>query len=138
MKSDSPEFEWYDAWILAALIHATDGQAPVPLWRLVGVADALNKAIVSRDELEFALGRLDRAGYVRVVSGGFQATATALALKASGPPVENVARALDAKPWSSHAEMPRTPEQVYVSADAYTEAVKKYRKEFWKEYRGTA
>jgi hypothetical protein len=133
-----PDFEWYDAWVLAALIYATDGAAPVPLWRLVGVADALNKAIVSRGELEFALARLDRAGYVRAVSGGFEATPTALALKAPGPPVENVAHAIGARPWSPQAEMPRTADEVYVPAGAYAKAVKKYTKDFWKAYRGSA
>ena len=138
MTSVPPEFEWYDAWVLAAVIYAMESAAPVPLWRLVGVADALNKAIVSRDELELALARLDRAGYVRAVSGGFEATSTALALKVPGPPVENVARAIGARPWSPQTEMPRTSDEVYVSADAYAKAVKKYRKEFWKDYRGKA
>jgi hypothetical protein len=135
MKSVLREFEWYDAWVLAAVIYATEGAAPVPLWRVVGVADALNKAIVSREELELALARLSRAGYVRAVSGGFEATPTALALKVPGPPMENIARAIGAGRWSPQAEMPRTADEVYVSADAYTKAVKKYRKEFWKEYR---
>jgi hypothetical protein len=138
MKNDSPEFEWYDAWVLAALIYAADGAAPVPLWRLVAVADALNKAIVSREELEFALARLDRAGYVRAVSDGVEVAPTALALQTPGPPVEHIARVIGAKPWSPQAEMPRTTDEAYVSADAYAKAVKKYRKEFWKEYRGSA
>lgn len=130
MKDVAPTFEWYDAWILAAVIYATEGAAPVPLWRLIGIADALNKAVVSRDELELALARLDRAGYVRAVSGGFEATSTALALKAPGPPVENVALAIGAGPWSPQTEMPRTSNEVYVSRDAYVKALKKYRKAF--------
>src|SRR5262245_7500536 len=138
MKNISPAFEWYDAWVLAALIYAKAGTASVPLWRLIGVADALNKAIVSRDELECALTRLDQAGFVRALSDGFDVTPRALALKAPGSPVEGIARAIGAKPWSPQAEMPRTPEEVYVSVDAYTKAVKKYRKEFWREYRGSA
>lgn len=67
-------FEWYDSWILAALIWATDREAAVPLWRLIATADALNKAIVSRGELELGIGRLARAGYVRVVPDGFEPT----------------------------------------------------------------
>ena len=57
MTEAAPEFEWYDAWILAAVIYAKEGEGPVLLWRLIAIADALNKAIVSRDELEMALGR---------------------------------------------------------------------------------
>lgn len=131
-----PEFEWYDAWILAAVIYARDGNSPVPLWRVIAIADALNKAIVSRGELEVALERLVRAGYVRVVAEGFEPTPAALALQAPGPPKENVEKAIGARPWSPHAEMPRATSEVYVSAEAYEKALKKYKKEFWKEYRG--
>lgn len=135
-QSVPPEFEWYDAWVLAAVIYAADGAAPAPLWRVVGVADGLNKAIVTRGELECALGRLTRAGYVRVAPEGFEATPAALALKLPGPPVENVAQAIGAKPWSPQAELPRTSDEVYVTADAYRKAVKTYGKEFSKRYRG--
>ncbi len=55
MADATPEFEWYDAWVLAAVIYASEGAASVPLWRIVGIADALSKAIISRDELELAL-----------------------------------------------------------------------------------
>jgi hypothetical protein len=135
MTERSSEFEWYDAWILAAVVFASDGDAPVPLWRLIAIADALNKAIVSRGELEVGLGRLVSAGYVRVVAEGFEPTPAALALKGPGPPVENIARAIGARDWSAEADMPRTPGATYVTAEAYEKAVKKYRKEFWKEYR---
>jgi hypothetical protein len=74
MAEAGPQFEWYDAWILAAVIHASDGKAPVPLWRLIAIADALNKAIVSRAELELGIRRLASAGYIRVVPEGFEAT----------------------------------------------------------------
>jgi len=130
-----PVFEWYDAWILAAVVYAGEGTGPVPLWRVIGTADALNKAMVTRSELELAIGRLVSAGYVRVVSDGFEPTSKALALKAPGPPVENVAKAIGAAEWSARAEMPQTTDTTYVSAEAYAKAEKKYRKEFWKEYR---
>jgi len=136
MAEAGPEFEWYDAWILAAVIYASDGKAPVPLWRLIAIADALNKAIVSRAELELGIRRLDSAGYLRVVPEGFEATPSALALKLPGPPVENVAEAIGAREWSAKAEMPRTTDAIYVTAEAYEKAVKKHNKEFWKEYRG--
>lgn len=130
-----PVFEWYDAWILAAVVYASDGKGPVPLWRLIGTADALNKAMVSRSELELGIGRLVNAGYVRVVSEGFEATSKALALRVPGPPVENVAKALGAAECSAQAEMPQTTNACYVTAEAYAKAEQKYRKEFWKGYR---
>ena len=135
MAERMSEFEWYDAWILAAVVYASEGDVPVPLWRLIAIADALNKAIVSRGELELALGRLVSANYVRVVTEGFEATPKALALKVPGPPVENVAKAIGAREWSAQTEMPRTTSATYVTAEAYEKAVKKYSKQFWKEYR---
>lgn len=128
-------FEWYDAWILAAVVYSSDGKGPVPLWRLIGTADALNKAMVTRSELELAIGRLVSAGYVRVVPEGFEATSKALALRAPGWPVENVAKAIGAAEWSAQAELPQTADASYVTPEAYAKAEKKYRKEFWKEYR---
>ena len=129
------QLEWYDAWILAAVVYACDGSAPVPLWRLIAIADALNKAIVTRSELELAIGRLVSAGYVRVSAEGFEATPSALALKAPGPPVEHIANAIGAGEWSAKAEMPRASTATYVTAEAYEKALKKYKKEFSKEYR---
>lgn len=128
-------FEWYDAWILAAVVYASDGKGPVPLWRVIGTADALNKAMVTRGELELAIGRLVSAGYVRVVSEGFEPTSKALALKAPGPPVEAVAKAIGAAEWSAQMEMPQTTDATYVTAEAYAKAERKYHKEFWKEHR---
>jgi hypothetical protein len=132
MAERLPMFEWYDAWILAAVVYASDAKGPVPLWRLIWTADALNNAIVTRSELELAIGRLVSAGYVRVMSEGFEATSKALALRAPGPPVQNIAKAIGAAEWSAQAEMPQTTDASYVTAEAYAKAEKKYRKEFWK------
>jgi hypothetical protein len=132
---ESVTFEWYDAWVLAAVIYASDGSESVPLWRVVGSADGLNKAIVSRDELELAFGRLTRAGYIRAAPDGVAATEKALALKRPGPPISTIARAIGARSWSPGTPMPETPDDTYVSADLYKKAVDKYKKEFWKAYR---
>jgi len=132
---DPVTFEWYDAWILAAVIYSSEESGPVPLWRVVGTADGLNKAIVSRDELELAFGRLIQAGFVRVLLDGFAPTDKAVALKAPGPPINGIASAIGAKSWSPGTPMPRTSDETYVSADAYAKATRKYKKEFWKAYR---
>ena len=115
--------------------YANDECSPVPLWQLVAVADGLNKAIVTRSELELSLGRLVRAGYVRITAHEFEPTKAALALKMPGPPVANIARAIGAKSWTPGAESPKEPSEVFVSTDAYQQAVKRYRREFWKRYR---
>ena len=135
MAERLPVFEWYDAWILAAVVYASDREGPVPLWQVIGTADALNKAMATRAELELAIGRLVTAGYVRVVSEGFEPTSKALALRAPGAPVENVAKAIGAAKWSARAEMPQTTNASYVTVEAYVKAEKKYRKEFSKAYR---
>jgi hypothetical protein len=49
--------------------------------------------------------------------------------------VENVAKAIGAAEWSARVELPQTTDAMYVTADAYAKAEKKYHKEFWKEYR---
>src|SRR5262249_32966047 len=119
MDESDLQFDWYDAWILAAVVWATEDDAPVPLWLLIATADALNKAIVTRGELECGMRRLVSAGLVRVVPDGFKATPRALALKAPGPPVEIVSEAIGAREWSRQSELPRTDEATYVSVDAY-------------------
>jgi len=134
MDESDFKFDWYDAWILAAVVWATEEDAPVPLWRLIATADALNKAIVSRGELECGIGRLIRAGFVCVAPDGFKAMPRALALKAPGPPMEIVSKAIGAQEWSPQSEMPQTQGAAYVSVDAYNKALKKYKKEFWKLY----
>ncbi len=135
MDESDLKFEWYDAWILAAVVWATEEDAAVPLWRLIWTADGLNKAIVTRGELECGIGRLVSAGLVSVVPDGFKAMPRALALKAPGPPVEIVSKAIGAQEWSQQSELPHTLEATYVTVDAYNKALKKYHKEFGKVYR---
>jgi hypothetical protein len=134
MDESDLKFDWYDAWILAAVVWATEEDDPVPLWRLIGTADALNKAIVSRSELECGIRRLVSAGLICAVPGGFKATPRALALKAPGPPMEIVSEAIGAEEWSPQSEMPQTEDATYISVDAYNKALKKYQKDFWKLY----
>ncbi|HKS06507.1 MAG TPA: hypothetical protein VJR92_09370 [Gemmatimonadaceae bacterium] len=134
MEQGDLKFEWYDAWILAAVAWSAEGDAPIPLWKLIWTADALNKAIVTRGELECGIGRLVRAGFVEVAPEGFKAMPKALALVAPGPPMEIVSKAIGAQEWSSQAEFPRALGATYVTAEAYDKALKKYHKEFWKRY----
>ena len=132
------EFDWYDAWVLAAVLFASKEYSPVLLWRVVAAGDALNKAIFTRDELELAFGRLVRADYIQVGIDGFAVTAKALELDVTNPAIESIARAIGAKLWSPSASTSTTPDETYVSRDAYAGAVKKYEKEFWQRYRSSA
>lgn len=137
MSGTEPPFEWYDAWILCALLAAIEGEAPVPLWRLIAVADGINKAIVSRGELEVGIGRLVAAGYVRASAEGFEATPKALAIttQPGGHWMDQIEEAIGAKEWAPGLGMPRTTAETYVTSDAYSRALKKYHKEFSRKHK---
>jgi hypothetical protein len=125
MKTPHSKFERYDAWVLAAVVYANGGREPVSLRGVIQVADGLNHAILSRDELELAFARLDRAAYVRVVPGGFQPTPAALAIRKPVPFTEVIdlfARAIGAPKWSSQGELPQASTENYVSKIAYEQA----------------
>ena len=139
MQERTDTFERYDAWILAAVLHSSDGNTPVTLSRLIGTADGLNKAVICRSELELGIGRLVRSGYLQVVGQDFTPTASALGLATvAGPTIDSIAKAIGAKAWSPQSRIPKTTDENYVTADAYAKAEKKYRKEFWKSYRSLA
>ena len=61
-----------DAWVFQAI--ATSPEAEGRLWELILRADAINKLIVSREELEHALRRLMAAGLVAVDGDRFTLT----------------------------------------------------------------
>ena len=109
MAQSPIEVEVYDAWILAALICSTERTIHLPLWQVIARADATNKDIILRGELEVALDRLSRAGYLRVVPGGFEATPKALALKDPKLPLTHIAQAIGARPCSKDRSLPKTP-----------------------------
>lgn len=134
MAAIAQTFEWYDAWVLAAVICASEKESPVPLWRVIGTADALNKAVVTREELELAIGRLADAGWLRVVDEGFEPSPAALELKQLGDPVENVRVAIDARE-SSQSDQAQTAREWFVSAEAYEQAVRTFQEEFLNEMR---
>lgn len=64
---DHPKFLWADAWFLTALAGC-GGRASVA--RVIGLADAIQHAVMTREELNGAVGRLERAGYVRWDAAG--------------------------------------------------------------------
>ena len=60
------QFVWSDAWILLALIYAgeqTDRD------NLINIADGINHAIPTEDELAGAFARLTQAGFIKGENG---------------------------------------------------------------------
>lgn len=136
MPNPEPAFEWYDAWILCALLVAIDRENPVSLPLLIGCADGINKAMVTRGELEEGIGRLVAAGYVRVAGAGFELTPKALALKSlpGGLFVDSIGGAIGAREWEPDSELPSTTAEVYITRAAYQRAEKQYlRRDFWQK-----
>ena len=60
MSSAAPQetFDWWDAWILLAVIYATRSSPAATLAATIAAADYINHAIVTRGELETGLRRL--------------------------------------------------------------------------------
>jgi hypothetical protein len=137
MPDREPAFEWSDAWILCALLTAVDHENPVSLAGLIAFADGINKAMVTRSELEEGIGRLVDAGFVRVAGAGFELTPKALALNSLtvGPFVEDISGAIGAREWEPDSELPSTTAEVYVTREAFQRAEKQYRRrDFWQKF----
>jgi hypothetical protein len=132
--SDRPRFLWSDAWFLAALA-ASDG-GPVPLTRVIAMGDAIEHAIFERAEVNGALGRLGRSGYVtRHADGTLEMTEAGRSLVGGAKGrrmaewMDQVERLLGAAPWSP-AHAPRRAaegEAEQVSEAEYDAAIDGYR-----------
>ncbi len=62
-STPEPAFLWSDAWILLA-IALVGRDSSASLTQVVAAADAVQHAIPAREEINGAVGRLVRAGYV--------------------------------------------------------------------------
>ncbi|MEX2029559.1 MAG: hypothetical protein WD906_01095 [Anaerolineales bacterium] len=73
MTKTTPQeaFEWWDAWILLAIIYATRSDHSASLAAIIGVGDYINHAILTRGELETGLRRLIGAGLIARADDGF-------------------------------------------------------------------
>ena len=137
-NADERSFEWYDAWILCTLLIGVHYEDPVPLELVIAVADGINKAMITRSELEEGLGRLVTAGYVRVDGSKFGLTPKAMALEplTVGRCTHNISEAIGAREWQPGLEMPSTQAEIYVTREAYRRAEKQYRRrDFWEKHK---
>jgi len=134
-KSDG--FEWFEVWILVALLMAAKGRGTtVSLARLIGVADVINHAIITRDELEIGLGHLIDAGYLSESRQGFRATRLAVTMWGKSAARRgyvhtawrDVNEAVGGRECSG-SSMPKTNRHKYVSKSEYAAAVKNHLSE---------
>jgi hypothetical protein len=75
----SVPFQWSDAWLLHAVLLAA-GERDAALDEVIGAADMLNKAMLTFDELDGGIARLEAAGFVSIVAGRFRLSETGRAL----------------------------------------------------------
>jgi hypothetical protein len=104
--SSPPRYLWSDAWFLTAV--ASCGGDAVTLASVIATADAIEIAIISREEVNGALGRLGRGGYVtRRPDGTIELTASGRSLVRTardGAPLawkDGIEALLGAEPWTS-------------------------------------
>src|SRR5687767_3906189 len=135
-SGDISPFLWSDAWLLLAFgLAASDGPAPIP--SMLPLADGIQHAVPTKDEVNGALGRLTRAGYVECANGYVAITAAGKGLlrqaELAGSGLLTQQKALEhllpAAPWTAHHD-PRTAgglEPEVVSSEDWARAVTRYR-----------
>jgi hypothetical protein len=132
--SHDSRFQWSDAWLMLAV--GVVGESPAPLTRVLGAADGLQHAILTREELNGAIARLCRAGYLRHGADGLELTSDGWDLFTRAgrnhrswlKQQETLQRLLGAAPWSAghdplHAA---AGEPEAVSEEAYKDALRDY------------
>ena len=75
-----PEFEFADTWILMCILSIHEA-GPCTISEIIPVADGINHAIPSLDELHGALNRLLAAGLIATRKGAYVPTDRALSLR---------------------------------------------------------
>lgn len=131
-----PRFLSSDVWVLLAAAAAARKATPVPLAELIAAADMINHAIATREELNGALGRLGRAGYlIATAAGTVSLTPSGRALLRFGwvrgtwhAQGEALVRKLGATPWSAAADPAAAGEgePEVVSSHVYEAAIATY------------
>jgi len=67
------KFNWSDAWLLLAIVYASNGKPGATLEKIIALGDAINHAVFNADELESGLRRLTSGKYIKEENGCFSA-----------------------------------------------------------------
>ena len=126
-------FQWSDAWLMLAV--GIVGEGPAPLTQVLGAADGLQHAILTREELNGAIARLSRAGYLRCAMDQLELTPVGRDLVTRAgrnrswlKQQETLERLLSAPPWSGGHDPAAAGagEPEAVSEEAYRSALRDY------------
>jgi hypothetical protein len=136
MTMSATTFQWSDAWLLLAIGFAAS-QRPASLGSVIATADGIQHAVITRDELNGGIGRLERAGYITYDQDGLTVTALGLTLflesarggAAHGKRQAAIERALSAIPWSTDRSPAQSlnGESEVISSDIYDLAIGRHR-----------
>lgn len=126
---------WSDAWFFEAVAWAEPADGGADLSQVVAAADAINHAVLGRDEIEGAIHRLTGAGLLMVLARRLTLTARGHALRRPA-----MSRGVfDRMTWLE-LQLRRMPlaqgaPEWAVAEDEWRLACDTYRREFWAAYR---
>ena len=136
MTNSTTTFQWSDAWLFLAIGFAAS-QHPASLGSVITTADGIQHAMITRDELNGGIGRLERAGYITYDQESFTVTDLGLTLflastRGGGTHGESQAaieRALSAIPWTPDRSPAQSlnGESEVISTDIHDLAVGRHR-----------
>ena len=136
LGTDNSAFLWSDAWLFLAYgLAAADG--PVPILSVLPLADGIQHAVPTKEEVNGALGRLTRAGYLHIENGTVAITSRGQELLGRAQRAGNgllaqqkaLEHLLPAAPWTAQHD-PRAAgglEPEVVSSEDWTRAIAGYR-----------
>ena len=138
MDESAIRFLWADAWLLLAITLAASERRSASLGAVVQLADGVQHAIPTKDEMDGAIGRLQRAGYVRHVGDSVEllpaglmfvqgTTQKARSLLDQQHAIE---QGLKVEPWSAtyHPNSARAGEPNHISDEQWDQLMAPYRR----------
>jgi len=138
MKEPAIEFLWSDAWLLLAIGLAAEQRPIAPLASVIELADGIQHAIPAKEEMDGALGRLQRAGYIRHTREGVEFLEQGRQLVKRPNRVfrglldrqDAIEKALHAAPWSAtyRPQSARGEEAVHVAEEEWQQLMARYRR----------
>jgi hypothetical protein len=135
MHNNDPIYQWSDAWLLLAIIYASQNGTPT-LAKVIATGDAINHAIFTPTELERGLARLSRGGYVGGHEGIFGPLEKAFEYEGSDrknrvmlKEWKAVEKMLNARELGNGPTVDSEPNYPKFTIADYEEAIEEYRRE---------
>jgi len=130
-------YVWTDAWLLLAIRFAAGDDMNASLASTFQLADAIEHAMPTKDEMDGAIGRLSRAEYIQYANGTVAILeAGRILVERSAHGARNVRdqqqaieRELNAMPWSEqyHPSSARAGEAEFISSGEWDRLMAPYR-----------